>query len=481
MDPRPLWDHQREAIKAAEVIPDLGLFFEQGTGKTRTMIEILRRRYAKAGRVMRTLIVAPPIVLYNWKSEFKMYSKVNPNDIVILTKSGARRKKDFIKAVGEDLSHNKIIITNYEAMQMNDLYALILQWGVEVLVCDESQRVKNHESIRARKLQVIGDGTQFNYILTGTPILNTPADIFMQYRILDRGTIFGKNFYAFRGKYFEDANARRKGTQGYFPKWECRPNAYADLQSAMFTKGMRVLKADCLDLPPLVRQVVHVELSPEQLRMYKEMHTDYITFVNSKREDNPAVVAQLAVTKMMRLQQIVSGFVKDENGAIHRLECPRLTALKDLLDDLAPHHKIIVWAVFHENYRQIAEVCADLGLKYTELHGEISAQQKRDNAALFREDPYCRVMIANQAAGGVGVNLVEASYSIYYSKGYKLEDDLQSEARNHRGGSEIHEKVTRIDLVARGTSDELVNDALANKQNISEQILNWRDGLCQFD
>ena len=95
----------------------------------------------------------------------------------------------------------------------------------------------------------------------------------------------------------------------------------------------------------------------------------------------------------------------------------------------------------------------------------------------FRTNSDVRVMVANQAAAGVGINLVEASYSIYYSKNFSLEHDLQSEARNHRGGSEMHDKVTRIDIVAKGTIDELITEALMNKQNIGEQILGWKEQL----
>ena len=91
----------------------------------------------------------------------------------------------------------------------------------------------------------------------------------------------------------------------------------------------------------------------------------------------------------------------------------------------------------------------------------------------FRKDDSCRVMIANQGAGGAGINLVEASYSIYYSKGFSLEHDLQSEARNHRGGSEIHDKITRIDLVCPNTIDESINEALSNKQHVADRILIW--------
>lgn len=478
---KELWQHQVDAIRFSTTVNDMGLLFEQGTGKTRTLIEIIRRRFAVKGRVMRTLILAPPIVLYNWREEFKMFSKIPQNDIIILTKSAVRRRKDFLEAVGEALQYNKIIITNYEAMEMDELYELIRMWRPEILVCDESQRVKNPSSIRAKKVSFLADETEHNYILTGTPILNNPMDIFMQYRILDRGHLFGKNFFSFRANYFEDANSDRKNKQGYYPKWVCIPEKYEELTHKIYTKAKRVLKADCLDLPPVVRQVVMCDLSPEQAKMYKEMYNDYITFIDTKSGEPQAVVAQQAVVKLMRLQQIVSGFAKDENDTIHRIAAnPRLTVLKQLLEDITPQHKVIVWAVFKENYRMIADLCTSLGIGYAELHGGLSTLDKKNEVDRFKSDASVRVMIANQGAGGVGINLVEASYSIYYSKGFKLEDDLQSEARNHRGGSEIHEKITRIDIVAKGTCDELITMALKDKQTIADQILNWKGDICNL-
>lgn len=476
----PLWDHQAHAIRMAEVVPDLGLFFEQGTGKTRTLIEILRRRYAKVNSIRRTLILAPLIVCENWKKEFKLYSKIYQKDILVLTKSGKKRVQEFITGVGEDLKGNKIIITNYEAMQMEDFYKLISLWSPEILVCDESQRLKNPQSVRAKAVAVLADKTAHNYALTGTPVLQSAMDLFMQFRVLDRGQTFGKNFYGFRATYFEDVNSAFKGKQSYFPKWEARATAYDALQAKIKSKAIRVLKKDCLDLPPLVRQQVNVALTPEQAKAYKEMYNEYITFIESKSGEPRAVVAQMAVTKALRLQQIVSGFVKDEEGNIIRFDnVPRLAALKELLDDLvvSGNQKVIVWATFKENYKMIAEVCDALGIKYTSIHGDIKQSERESNMQEFRTNQEVGVMIANQGAGGVGVNLVEAGYCIYYSKGFKLEDDLQSEARNYRGGSEIHDKVTRIDLVTPGSIDELVNESLHNKQAIGDQILGWKEQM----
>lgn len=478
---KPLWNHQVYAIQRAQINPDLGLLFEQGTGKTRTLIEILRRQYAKAGSLRRTLILCPPIVCPNWKNEFKMFSKINPNDIVILAKSGKQRIATLAeKCYDKDLKAlPKIIITNYESVQMEDLFKLIMLWQPEIMVCDESQRVKNPSAVRAKKVAELADLTKHNYILTGTPILDGKGmDAFMQFRILDRGLTFGKNFFSFRNQYFMDKNAGMN-KNNYFPKWVPKPESYRQFQERIKAKGIRVEKKDCLDLPPLIRQTITVSLSAQQAKAYKEMYNEYITFIDSKANEPKAVVAQLAVTKSLRLQQIVSGFAKDENGEVHALDCPRLAALKELIEDIVVdgQKKVIIWCVFKENYRMISELCKILKLEHRFLVGDMSSEQREKAMKEFRTDPDVNVLIANPGAGGVGVNLIEASYSIYYSKGFKLEDDLQSEARNYRGGSEIHEKVTRIDLVANGTIDELINEALLSKHKVSEEILGWNERM----
>lgn len=476
---KPLWNHQVQAIRMAEERDCLALFADMGTGKSRMVVEILRRRYAKHGRILRTLILCPIAVCKNWKQEFALYSKVNPADIVVLNQTGAGRIKEMIKWAGDDLGRHKIFVTNYHATNMKDLYALMQRYNFEVIVGDESQKLKNPSGKMAKAVAVLAERARYRYILSGTPILNTPMDIFMQFKILDGGRTFGKNFFSFRAQYCVDKNAGRQNTTGYFPKWEVRPDTYPELQSRISANALRVKKSECLDLPPFIRQEVEVEMSPQQKRMYKEMMNEYIAFIEElEKSDQPrTVTAQIAATKALRLQQIVSGYASiEQTGKFEIFEdVPRMEALEDLLEALHTEHKVIVWAVFKANYQMIKALCTKMGIEYAEIHGEIKDKDAEMNR--FRKDPKCRVMIANQAAGGVGINLIEASYCIYYSKNFSLEGDLQSEARNYRGGSEMHQKVTRIDLVARGTIDELVTEALKNKNNIAEQILTWKDKL----
>ena len=201
--------------------------------------------------------------------------------------------------------------------------------------------------------------------------------------------------------------------------------------------------------------------------MYLQMKEDFIAYLDDK-----ACVATLAITKALRLMEIVSGYAKLDDDSVHKIKnTPRMEALKELLEQITPNHKVLIWAVFKENYGQIRKVCDALKLKYVEVHGDIPNKDKYSAVDAFNSDPDCRVLIGHPGSGGIGINLTAASYSIWFSRSFSLSFDLQAEARNHRGGSEIHEKITRIDLVTPGTIDELVLEKLANKEELGEQLL----------
>ncbi len=379
-----------------------------------------------------------------------------------------------IKAFEQGTSDGKakILVMNYEGLLSEKLYNMILDWDVEVLVLDEAHYVKAHNSKRSKKVAVIADRARHKFLLTGTPILNNVSDLYMQFRIMDGGDTFGRSFHTFQGKYMMDLNESWKGKQNYFPKFVARPSTFGELQKKMEASSMRVLKKDCLDLPPLIKQKVTIPLSPEQRKAYKEMERDLITFIDSKKNEPKAVVAQLAITKALRLQQIVTGYIPDEDGHIHEFKNnPRLEQLKELLEKLTPDHKVIVWCSFRYNYKQIGRVCQSLGIEHGFITGEQSIDEKNADIERFRNDQECRVIIANRRAGGIGINLVEADYSIIYSRNFSLNDELQSEARNHRGGSQVHEKIVKIDLVGEETIDEQILTALQCKQDLSKTII----------
>lgn len=480
----PLWNHQKQGLYHALQQQNFAFFMDLGTGKTGTLINVLRHQYAKVGSLRKTLIISPLITLGNWRNEFDKFSRVQASDITVLRGTGANKAKQFLNAVMDPLtktlSRNRVIITNYEAMQNKDLHKYLMFWEPEIVVLDEAHRARNYKGKRSQAICKIADRAQHRYLLTGTPILNNSQDVFYLYRILDGGQTFGENFFAFRSHYFQDKNAGFQGRPQYFPDWQERTELRGEITKKMYfdsegkPKAHRVLKKDCIDLPPLVRQAITFEISIEQRKMYDEMKREFLTYVEElKNKGEPlAVVANLAVTKALRLQQIASGFVRAEDGQDYPIkDNPRLEALRELLEDTTASGKVIVWTCWKQNYRDVAIVCKDLKLEYRMLTGDVSAAQKELAMVAFRTNPNIRVMIANQAAAGVGVNLVEAPVSIFYSRNFSLEQDLQAEARNYRGGSHIHEKVTRIDLIAKDTIDELVAEVLTGKQSVANSIL----------
>ncbi len=463
-----LWDHQREIIKRAVPLKAYGIFAEMGTGKTCAAIQILRHWYTAEKRVLKTLVLGPPIIVQNWKREIQAFSKVG-DKVVVLDGTGKNRERLLQEILEGD--NNKIVVTNYETLLMFAVNHRLGLWSPEVIIFDESHKLKNVEAKRTKLAIKLADGAPRKLILTGTPILNTPMDMFSQFRVMDGGATFGRNFFVFRAQYFYDKNAGMPKDK-HFPLWLPRPGAFEELHRKIQPVSMVVKKSECLDLPPLVRQTIYVELSKEQAKLYNAMKKDFVAYVNGK-----ACVAQLAITKALRLLQISSGFVtlEGEEGEARTnvviKDNPRAQALREVLGEITSEHKCIVWAVFRQDFATIRAVCEELSLPFVEVHGAISAKRKQEAVDSFNNDPAVRVFIGHPGSGGIGINLVSASYAVYYSRSFSLEEFLQSSARNYRSGSEQFEKITQIDIIARGTIDELVAERLASKQEVSSAVL----------
>lgn len=475
-----LWQHQATAISEAKDRDYYGLWAEPGTGKSRTVLEIIRGKFADNKQILPTLIFCPSVVVPNWRSEILKYTKIKDEKIILLQGSQKDRIKKF-----QSSDPYSIFVTNFEALAvMPDLIDLIEKSFKEltchkVLIGDEIHKLKDSTSKRTRRAITLSQIFKYRFVLTGTPILNDLMDIYAQFKILDQGKNFGHNFFSFRARFFEDKN-RFMPAHVKFPNWQPVQGAGDAIKKIVHENGMIAKKSECLDLPPLLKKIVEVEMGAEQKRLYDAMKKDFIASFDLKNSDSKETttkysIAELAITKALRLNQICSGHIKlegadGEDGIVVNLkENLRKKALKDILEDIAPYHKVIVWAVFKANYDDIKEVCRDLKLGTVELTGQ--TKDKQTEIDKFQNDKNVRVLIGNPSSGGIGVNLTAASYMIYYSRGFSLEHDIQSEARNYRGGSEQHQSITRIDLVCKGTIDELVLESLSQKQQLSDKIL----------
>lgn len=453
---------------------------EPGVGKSTVAINIWRNHCNRERRFLRTLVFCPPIVVPNWRDEILLNSRTEHHRIELLTGPGKRRVSRFERLGWESATERtgRIFVTNYESLLMKELFEGFLRWRPEVIIFDESHELKNFKAKRsklAEQLANYGVATPYKLILTGSPVLKDAMDLFQQFLILDGGRTFGTNFWVFQGRFFRDRNAGMP-KEKYFPDWRMRTlkddgyDALAEMSRMMAPRAMSVKKVDCLDLPPLVRTTIKVPLVGEQKRLHEEMKRDFLTYLEDK-----ACVATMAMTKALRLQQIASGYIKATDGtevALEGEENPKMEALAQLVSQIrAAGQKVLIWAVWKNNYAQIRRVLNKLEVKYVEINGEVSEKARNAAVKAINEDPEVGACIGHPGSGGVGVNLVAASYSIFYSRNFSLKHSIQAEARNYRGGSEIHESVTRYDLVCENTIDELICEKLANKIELSDKLL----------
>lgn len=459
--------YQRELVELSAKIPTVGLLWDAGVGKTYAVIHALRFQYNLNFRVMKTIIFAPIVTLWNWKAEFDKFSKIG-HLVHVIDRKGAKRIEQLASAIKQ----NCVIVINWEALRTEAVMKLIGEFAPEIIVGDEMHILKSYKSSTAKLAVRIADDVRKRngrvFGMTGTAILNSVQDIYMQYRFLDGGKLLGTNFFTFRNQYMVDMNANWRG-QKKFPDWKPRPEMFPELNRKIYTISTKVTKKEALPfLPDLVEINRYVELSPEQNKLYTEMKRDYITWINA----NSAAVAQLALTKLLRLQQIVCGHINDEHGNVHYIkDNPRLGALEDILLSLISEHKVIVWHTFKADSTLICRMLEKNKIKFVTINGEQDITQKQEAMNDFNTRDDCRVLVGNRRAGGIGINLIAADYSVVYGRNFSLGEEEQSKARNYRRGSEIHEKIIKIDLIAKGTVDETLAEALKNKSDVAGIIL----------
>ena len=499
----PLWAHQKNIIDYVDTfnVAHYSLLHDMGTGKTRTAIEIMRNRFIKEDKILKTLIIGPLATIQSWKREILDYSNI-PEKMISVVNGIKEGKKTITLATKKEQLATKfgIYVINTDMVGSSNLWPLIQALGIELLIVDEVHNFKSFDAKRTKELMKFSRGVKYKYTLTGSPVLQNAMDLWAQFYILNPD-ILGGNFYAFRAQYFYDANASMP-SHIHFPDWKVKDDKYfyrmkkqgvsdAELEkqslnglnSLIYKHANRVMKKDVLDLPPIVYQTLSAPLSPEQARIYDEMNDTLVATLDGSEDDLKDILddipevmqADLAIVKTLRLMQICAGVIKpDDKPAAMLDKTPRLNLLRDTLEEILANedNKVIIWTIFKPTYEAIGKICEKLGVNYVYLTGLQSSAQKQDSMDRFNTDKSIRVIIANQAAGGTGVTLNAANYSLYYSRSFNLGHDLQSEARNYRGGQVRN--VTRIDLVTEDTIDADIVKALVEKKTHAEDILNTK-------
>lgn len=460
--------HQEKALNRSISRDCYAFFMEMGTGKSKVLIDTIAY-LGNTQQINFALIIAPKGVYKNWVN--KEIPQHFPDDIrhslcfwqASDTKAYKKQVDDFFKSQEPGV---KIFVMNVEAFSsikgkkagewMAD------KFGANGLIAiDESTTIKNHKAKRTKALTKISSGFKFRRLLTGSPVTKSPLDLYSQCEFLEPRLLGYDSYYAFQGRY---AILQKRTMGAHSFQQVLGYKNMEELTDKIGTFSYRVLKKDCLDLPSKSYTTRLVNLTLDQIRMYKDLQKEALTLL----EDGGLVSTPQVITQMLRLQQILSGHVKTDDGEIVEVASQRLDAMMSCLEEVSG--KVIIWSRFRYD---IVAIVATIAKQYGEqcvvsYYGDTS-EQDRQNAIDRFQNGNARFFVANPATAGYGLTLTEANTVIYYANDFNLETRIQSEDRCHRIGQT--NSVTYIDLIAEGTIDEKIVGALRDKIDIGAKVL----------
>lgn len=471
------YEHQNQAFALARGKTAFGYFMEMGTGKTKVTLDDAADLYLNGGdngKIDTLVIIAPNGVHAQWVNEqvpehlspmvpwCGAYTVASPS-----LEEGRRMGKTLAFKEGLRVFAIHIDMMSYPK-GLKLLRELLLSSNV-MLVIDESSRIKDDSSKRTKNLLELGKLAKYRRILTGTPISQGVEDLYSQFMFLDPQILGYNSFYAFRNHFCRMGGFRGKAIVGYMNEDE--------LKKKIDSYTYRVLKTDCLDLPEknFIRQ--EVLFTEEQRSVYKQMKKDFFLEL-----EEGVLTARMALTRLIRLQQLVSGFIwkrekKDENGKVVEPEMyqefPNQRVARTIEIIQAATDKVIVWMKFEGDHRLLTKALDDAKIGYVDYVGSTPKEDRKPNIDKFRNDPNIKVFLSTPKTGGIGLNLTAASEVIWYSRDFSLENELQANDRCHRIGQT--RTVNYHMLVTPGTVDERIDKLLRSKKSVAENLIDIRD------
>ncbi len=451
-----LYEYQATAVDKISKLKVGALYMEQGTGKTRTALEIIKNKMSK-GKVEVVLWLCPCSVKNNLK-------------------------EDVIKHTGQKPSENNIIIKGIESLSSSDrlylqLLELVKNYKVYLIV-DESNLVKNKLAIRTERIIEISSFCKYKMILNGTPISKNEADLFAQWYILDWRILGYKSFYSFAANHLEYKKVRLPSGR-----------------EITTDQIIRVLNVDYLTekIAPYMYQIKKDEVLKELKP--KEYHMQYFCLDDLQEEEyyetkelflfNVVDWRSETIFKLFSaLQHITSGkrvlSAPEKRMRTEKMYTwennPRIQCLKRVIEEIG-NDKCIIFAKYQDEINDIALLLQSENKSYIEFTGKISQKKRQENREKFKNN--VQFMLANKQCGAYGLNLQFCHNIIFYSNDFDLATRLQAEDRVHRIGQE--KTVHIYDICCKYTIDVFIANCLQNKSNLldsfKKQISIWKEAI----
>lgn len=463
---REFEEHARDPVRA--------IFWEQGTGKSKLIVDTAALLYLEE-EIDGLLVVAPNGVHRNW-TDTEVLAHLSPDveEVALVRYDASRAGTKGLQADLSDLlgfPGLAVLAMSYEGFvteRGKTWSKRFLTQRRALYVLDESARIKSPSAKRTKTILASARYANYRRILTGTPIANGPFDVYSPLQFLDpdfwRGRGWGR-FAAFQGYFGVFKTGYNGRTQREYR--ELVEYRHLDrLREILAPVSSRVTKDEVLDLPEKLYSTHRFALPREQREVYDRMRDEFLVEIEGEDE---VATAPLAIKRLLRLQQIVCGYLPLDDGETSVTIDPnaRLALLREIALDTS--HPTIVWARFRRDVDQIVEMIEEersLG-GVVRYDGAVDTDGRARAVAEFQSGR-AQFFVANPAAGGEGLTLHAAQTVVYYSNSFKLTERLQSEDRAHRIGQ--RHPVHYIDLVAEDTIDERIVEVLRAKRTIASAI-----------
>lgn len=431
-------------------LPHAAVFNEQRTGKTPTLLSVLRWKKLK-----KNMIVVPAGLKLNWEKEC---SKWLPGIKAFVIRGPKKQREKAYQKIAELDAF--VMIISYDTLKAKDeMNKILVTIGdtFDSMTIDEAHNMRNRKSARTVALQEMGKHALHRYALTGTPSVRDGHDVFpiLQFLYPKKFT----SYWAFVERYFEMKQDFFSG--GKKPGKLLRKD---ELQNILAMLGTNRKRAEVMEwLPDKTYTTIPVELGPKQRKAYNMVRETFELEENGElKVDAPSVLAQ-----MTRLRQIcLSPSMLDINAPSAKEEF----LIEWLQDNKEP---VIIFSQFTSYLKKLAVVLKNSPTyeKVVMIHGELSAAEKQESVEDFQSGK-ARVLLGNIKAAGTGFTLDKATTTIFLDKEFNPVDNAQAEDRMVPVSKERIHKMDVISLVAEDTYDERINQLLENKINITSIINN---------
>lgn len=417
---------------------------DMGTGKTLTTIAVVGA-LNKKHKVTRLLVVSPKSIVDVWEQEFDKFADF-PYSLAVLDGTTSKKADTIRYMIGNGL---QVIVVNYESCWR--LEDELTRWQPDMIVCDESSKIKNAQAKCSKALHRLGKLSSYNLILTGTPITNSPLDFFSQYKFLDEN-IFGGSFYSFRSKYAILGGFQNHQIIGY--------KHLDELVSKAHEIAYRIRIDEAVELPEFIDEIRTVKLEKQAQSIYNSIDKDsYAELMCGE------VTIRNVLTRLLRLSQCTGGFIKNDAGDdAQQISTAKLEALEDIIDScIEEGKKAVVFARFVPEINAISKMLTKKKIGHAIIKGDV--KDRAEQVEAFQNDENTKVFIGQLATTGMGLTLTAGTVAVYYSLDFSYANYEQSRARIRRIGQT--KRGVYIHIVAKGTVDETVMNALKHKADVA--------------